>query len=139
MARAKHQPSEKQLIEAEAFATVGVPHHQIATLMGISIKTLLRYYSAQLEVGKAKASYKVAKRLYETATGAAMSPQVLSALIYWTKSQMGWRETQLVQSQLLDANGRPINPLQPPSFRVSFDAGAPGLAPAAGAPALPAP
>ena len=66
---------------------VGVPHHDIATLMGISIKTLLKRYKSELATGKAMANAEVGKRLF------MQTKNNVAAAIWWSKSQMGWRDT----------------------------------------------
>ena len=109
---------------------VGLPHHMISQLMGIDTKTLLKYYGEEMADGKARASYAVSKTLYAQATGEkdkdgnwTILPN-LSAAIFWTKAQMGWREGSLLQTQQLGADGKPIDP---PKLGISFDDGGPGL------------
>ncbi len=99
--------------------------------MGIDTKTLLKYYQEELNDGKARASYNVARTLYgqavgqKDADGTWITPPNMTALIYWTKTQMGWREATLVQTQQLGANGQPIDP---PKLGISFEDGGPGRA-----------
>jgi hypothetical protein len=66
---------------------VGTPHHDIALLVGVSIKTLLRYYRKELDIGKARANANVAKGLYSSAIKGNLGAQ-----IFWLKAQAGWRE-----------------------------------------------
>lgn len=98
----RHQPSDQQRAEAKAYAAVGVPHHDIALLLGITTKTLLKYYRHELDVGKAKANAQIGRCLFQQAIQGNTA-----AAIYWTKTQMGWRETPQVH-ELQGAGGGPI-------------------------------
>jgi hypothetical protein len=114
--RRRHEPTEQQRVEAQAYAAVGVPHHDISKLLGIDTKTLLKYYRTELDLGKAKANAQVAKKLYAIATGGN-----LGAMIFWLKAQAGWREVQAVEHT--GANG---SPLIPPVINLGFTNGGPG-------------
>lgn len=82
-----HVPTKEQRLKCQTLAMVGVPHHDIATLMGISIKTLLKRYKSELATGKAMANAEVGKRLF------MQTKNNVAAAIWWSKSQMGWRDT----------------------------------------------
>lgn len=60
----------------------------ICELVGISEKTVRKLYHAELAKGRALANSTVGKRLYEL----CMEGNV-TALIFWAKTRMGWRET----------------------------------------------
>lgn len=75
---------------AEELSGLGLPHEQIAALIGISHVTLRKYYDAELALGKAKASAQVAKTLFNRATREGDT----TAMIWWSKAQMRWTETQ---------------------------------------------
>ena len=87
-----HEPTDRQRAEAEAYAAVGVPHHDIAALLGMSTHTLLKHYKTELTIGKAKANAKVGKSLFQQATEGNTS-----AAIFWMKAQAGWREKQEIE------------------------------------------
>jgi hypothetical protein len=102
MAKPQHKPTEDQRKKAENWAMVGVPHDHIVILLGLgSLHTLYRHYRAELDLGKAKANAAIGGTLFKQ----AMAGNV-SAAIYWTKSQMGWREVQRVEHT--GADGGPI-------------------------------
>jgi hypothetical protein len=82
-----HKPTERQRTEVEAYAAVGVPHRDIARLVGISHVTLYDRYRDELDLGKAKANAQVAKTLFREAVNGNMT-----AAIFWMKAQAGWRE-----------------------------------------------
>lgn len=103
MTRRAHKPTEKTRAEVQAYATVGVPHHQITKLIGLGdTATLLKYYRHELDLGKAKACAQVAKTLFAQ----AVSGRNNAAMIFWCKSQMGWSER--TQLEISGPNGAPI-------------------------------
>jgi len=89
MAQKPHKPTEKSRQQAQSAAGLGLPHDQIAALLGISDETLRKYYDLELGLGKAQSSAAVAKTLFNKAQGGDTT-----ALIWWTKAQMRWAETQ---------------------------------------------
>jgi hypothetical protein len=116
----RHVKTELLANEARAYATVGTPHHDIALLMNISIKTLLKYYGEELAQAKARGVAMVAKTLYTKAT----QDQEPWAICFYLKCQGGWRETSVIQNQALDKHG---NPVDQPKLGISFTDGGPGL------------
>jgi hypothetical protein len=82
-----HKPTEERRRQVEQASGLGLPHDQI---VGISDETLRKYYKTELAVGKAKASAQVAKTLFNK----AVQQGDTTAMIWWTKAQMRWTETQ---------------------------------------------
>ena len=82
-----HEVTDNNRRIAEQMSGLGLPHEQIAAIIGIDDKTLRKYYQPQLKIGKAKASAQVAKTLYEKAVAGDTT-----SCIWWTKAQMGWCE-----------------------------------------------
>ena len=97
----EHQPTLETRKLVDATSGLGLPHEQIASLIGIDDKTLRKHYRKELDEGKAKASSQIAKTLYNKAIGGDTT-----ALIWWTKSQMRWSET--VKQELTGADGEPL-------------------------------
>ena len=116
----RHKKTDQLSNEARAYATVGTPHHDIALLMNMTTVTLLKYYRQELDEGKARGNATVAKTLFTLAT----VDHNLGAMIFWLKAQAGWRETQVVQNQLLDKDG---NAVDQPVLAIKWDDGGPGL------------
>jgi hypothetical protein len=88
----KHAPTDDQRKIVTMAAMIGTPHHDIAPLIGISIKTLLRHYRKELDISKTSATVKVGGTLYN----AAVSGNV-TAMIFWMKAQAGWRDVHIVK------------------------------------------
>jgi hypothetical protein len=75
-----HKPTDETRRMVESTSGLGLPHEQIAILVGIDDKTLRKYYRTELDLGKAKANGQIAKTLFGKATGGDTT-----ALIWWTK------------------------------------------------------
>lgn len=97
------EPSETERKQVEALSGYGLPLDQIAVLVrkGISVDTLTKYFSEELVSGKAKANSQVGRTLFQKATSGDTT-----AMIWWTKTQMRWSETQKVEHT--GANGGAI-------------------------------
>ena len=93
-----HKPTDESRRMVESTSGLGLPHEQIAILVGIDDKTLRKYYREELDLGKAKANGQIAKTLYSKAVGGDTT-----SLIWWTKTQMKWAETQ--KHELTGAEG----------------------------------
>jgi hypothetical protein len=57
----------------------------------ITLKTLHKYFRAELDEGKARANAIVGQHLFKQATSSGS--QSVTAAIFWLKCQAGWRET----------------------------------------------
>jgi hypothetical protein len=97
----EHIPTDEQKKLVESTSGLGLPHEQIASLVGIDDKTLRKHYRKELDEGKAKANSQIAKTLYSKATSGDTT-----ALIWWTKTQMKWSET--VKQEHLGEGGGPV-------------------------------
>jgi hypothetical protein len=86
------KPTPEERKQVEAMAGYGVPHEQIAVLIGedgIDSDTLKKHFKNELVQGKAKANAKVGQTLFQKATSGDTT-----AAIWWSKTQMGWKDTQ---------------------------------------------
>ena len=101
----EHKPTDENRKLVESTSGLGLPHEQIAILVGIDDKTLRKHYRHELDVGKAKANGQIAKTLFSK----AMSGDTTS-LIWWTKAQLRWSET--VKNEVTGADGTPLQGIQ---------------------------
>ena len=99
--RPAHKPTDQQRKQVEALAGYGIPHLGMAAIMGIDRKTLEKHYRAELDVGSAKATAKVAESLYRQAVEGNTS-----AAIFWMKARAGWSEK--TQHEISGPNGGPV-------------------------------
>jgi len=78
---------ERRLVER--LASKGFRYDEIALALrkGVSKSTLCRHFLQEMQRGRVIASLKVAETLYEKAT----VDRDTTALIWWTKTQMGWK------------------------------------------------
>jgi hypothetical protein len=96
-------PTDSERKQVEAMSGYGVPFEQIAALVrdGIDIDTLRKYFSAELVNGKAKANAQIGKGIFQKAMAGDTTAQ-----IWWSKCQMGWKETH--KHELTGADGQPL-------------------------------
>lgn len=72
--------------KVESYAAIGVPVKDISLLIGMTDKTMKRLYHKHWELGRAKANAKVGGALFQKCEQGDVT-----ALIFWAKTQMGWR------------------------------------------------
>ena len=101
--RPEFEPTDAERKQVEALSGYGLPIEQIAVLVrdGIHIDTLRAHFATELVSGKAKANGQVGKTLFQKAMGGDTS-----AMIWWSKTQMRWAETQ--KHELTGADGAPL-------------------------------
>ena len=90
-------------------AGFGVRNDDIATYLGITEKTLVKYYKEELATGAIRANATIAKTLFQKAKDGDTT-----ACIFWLKTRAGWRETQKVE--LTGADGGAVNVKQKYDF-----------------------
>jgi len=83
----KFTAEDRKLVEE--MSGYGVPFENIASLIGGGIErnTLTKHFKTELMQGKAKANSKIGNTLFQKAMDGDTS-----ALIFWAKTQMRWRE-----------------------------------------------
>ena len=101
--RPDFEPTEHERKQVEAMSGYGLPIEQIAILVrgGIDTDTLRKHFATELVAGKAKANSGVGRTLFQKAMGGDTA-----AMIWWSKTQMKWKETQ--SHELTGANGGPM-------------------------------
>jgi len=89
--RPAFEPTDEERRQVEALSGYGLPQEQIAILIrgGIHLDTLRTHFSTELVAGKAKANGQIGKTLFQKAMGGDTA-----AMIWWSKAQMRWAETQ---------------------------------------------
>ena len=108
-----------------ALSQYGVPQENIAATIGCCVETMLKLYGQEHKEGRAVANAKIGKRLFEK----AMEGDV-SALIFWAKTQMKWRETSKIDLTSSDQSMSPkaafdlstLSPEQIAALRGELDA-----------------
>lgn len=87
-------PSAEERKLVEKFSSVGIPQESIALLVrdGISPKTLRKHFRQELDTASTLANVQVANKLYQKCLDGDTT-----ALIWWTKTRLGWSEKTLLQ------------------------------------------
>ena len=98
------KPTDTERKQVKAMAGYGMPHEHIAALFrdGIDAETLKKHFKKELLTGKATAGMRIGKTLYDRATTGGDT----TAAIWWSKAQMGWRDSTRVETT--GADGGPV-------------------------------
>lgn len=101
--RMPFEPTDAERKQVEALSGYGLPIEQIAMLIrdGIDADTLRKHFSSELVSGKSKANAQIGRTLFQKAMGGDTT-----AMIWWSKTQMRWSETQ--KHELTGADGAPL-------------------------------
>ncbi len=99
--RPPFEPKDEQRRTVRAMSGYGVPHEDIATVLGIDDKTLRKHFRRELDTAHVEATAKVAQSLFQMATSGNTA-----AAIFWMKARAGWSER--VRAELVGADGGPI-------------------------------
>jgi hypothetical protein len=101
--RPAFQPTDEERAQVKKFSGFGLPHDMIRLLVrdGIALETLYAHFRPELDSGKAQANADITGRLYAKAMAGDTS-----SLIWWTKAQLRWSETQKVE--VTGADGGPV-------------------------------
>ncbi|MGD0302450.1 MAG: hypothetical protein ABSE86_35695 [Bryobacteraceae bacterium] len=87
MARPPFQPTDEQRRTVRSLAAFGTRQDDIAIILGLSPRTVRKYFRQELDRGALEANSKVAQALYKK----ALAGDTASA-IFWLKCRAGWRE-----------------------------------------------
>jgi hypothetical protein len=95
-----HVPTEASRKLVREWSGLGQPQEVIARRLNFSIKTLIKHYREELDVGVDEANGEVANSIWHAATGREIQsdgtvkriPVNATLAIWWSKTRMGWRE-----------------------------------------------
>lgn len=114
MPSAKHEPNPRTRATVRGLAAYGIEQNDIARMVGVSDRTLRKYYREELDLGLVQANAKVAEGLYAAtrlilrpmhdANGQpvvdakgepvmAIDKNGLVATMFWLKTRAKWHET----------------------------------------------
>ena len=85
-----HKPDDESKKIVEQMAAVGIPQESIAKVIGIDPKTLRKYYEGEISTATIKANAKIGGTLFNKAINGDTT-----AAIFWAKTRMGWKETNI--------------------------------------------
>lgn len=92
MSRKPHEPTADTRQLVQLHTTVGTPQPDIARILDIDPKTLRKHYRDELDLSRAKANATIGGALFNKAKSGDTA-----AMIFWMKTQAGWRETNIVE------------------------------------------
>lgn len=97
-----HEPTRATRDLVQLHTMVGTTQETIASIIGIDPKTLRKHYRVELDQSKAKANATIGGALFNKAKSGDTT-----AMIFWMKTQAGWRETQQIDHT---TNGESLQP-----------------------------
>lgn len=86
--RPPHLPTSDTRNRVYMLSTVGTRHEDIASVLGITHDTLVKYYKEELDKGRIEANASVAETLFKQAKEGNTT-----AMIFWLKSRARWKES----------------------------------------------
>ena len=86
--RPPHLPTSDTRNKVYMLSTVGTRHEDIASVLGITHDTLVKYYKEELDNGRIEANASVAETLFKQAKEGNTT-----AMIFWLKSRARWKES----------------------------------------------
>ncbi len=86
--RPPHLPNVDTRNRVYLLSTVGTRHEDIASVLGITHDTLVKYYKEELDKGRIEANASVAETLFKQAKEGNTT-----AMIFWLKSRARWKES----------------------------------------------
>lgn len=100
--KTKHIPTEMTRQKVQLLVAFQINEDVIAHEIGVTGKTLRRWYKKEIEFGAQRAVASVASKLYTKATSS--DRDALTAMIFFLKVRGGWHETV----RLANDDGSPI-------------------------------
>lgn len=98
----EHIPTAEQRQIVQLHATIGTAQSLLSRIIGIDEKTLRKHYREELDLGKAKANAVIGGALFNKAKSGDTT-----AMIFWMKTNAGWRETSNVNHTSEDGTMTP--------------------------------
>lgn len=102
---AKHKVTAETRNMVQLLTGMGCGAEDVGRVLGVTPRTIFRYYRTELDRGVAVANMNVAQSLYKKAIGDGQG--AVAACIFWMKTRAGWREVE--RRELTGADGGPID------------------------------
>lgn len=102
MPRHQHEPTKATREVVKLHTMVGTDQRVIADILDIDPKTLRKHYRAELDQSKARANAQIGGALFKKASAGDTT-----AMIFWMKTQAGWKETSVNEHTSPDGSMSP--------------------------------
>lgn len=102
--RPQHVPTEDSRAKVQKMSGYGVPQQMIAGVFDICENTLKKHYSRELALGKGMACANIGQRIYQR----AFEDGDVTALIWYSKTQMGWTDKTEVAQTITISEGETL-------------------------------
>tara|TARA_R100000808_G_C2124663_1_gene135122 strand:- start:571 stop:924 length:354 start_codon:yes stop_codon:yes gene_type:complete len=88
-----HKRTQQNIKTVQAMAAYGIPHNEIAAVLGINRTTLTKYYDEELKISLAQANARIAEKLYHKADAGDVK-----AMMFWLERRGGdaWKNKPVV-------------------------------------------
>lgn len=96
-----HKPTPATRQTVQLHTTVGTDQETLSRVLGITEKTLRKYYREELDISAAKANAVIGGALFNKAKDGDTA-----AMIFWLKTKAGFRERQAIEHT--GPNGEPL-------------------------------
>ena len=103
-----HEPTRATRELVQLHTMVGTRQEAIASIIGVDPKTLRKYYRDELDQSKAKANATIGGALFNKAKSGDTT-----AMIFWMKTQAGWKETNVNELTSPDGSMSPKSSTDP--------------------------
>jgi hypothetical protein len=114
--RPEFEPTESQRETVANMVACGITQEQIALFLDIDGNTLRKHFRREIDTAATVANAKVGKSLFVKATSGDVG-----AMVWWTKTRMGWKEKQEIAHT--DADGNNLGVVFIPAGKNGADAG----------------
>jgi len=100
-----HRPNDEKRRLVESMSAAGIDQDSIARVIGINRDTLAKHYREELDNAASRANMQISERLFTKAMEGDTT-----ALIWWSKARMGWKETKKEERRLVDKDDNDVKP-----------------------------
>lgn len=101
MAPPQYKPTDKTRKIVQMHVAIGTKLETIAEILGVTDKTLKKYYAKEITTGLSAANESIASSLFQAAKGGNVT-----AMIFWLKTRGRWREAHREDVDPVDTKGK---------------------------------
>lgn len=99
-----HKPTDEIRAKVKEMSSYGIPQAAICSVIGVTEKTLDKYYRHELDTATAEANTLVANMLFRN----CMEGKEAS-IFFWLKTRAGFKETIKQENRFVDKEGEDLH------------------------------